>query len=111
MNRVQSSLQPPSWSFNQSSLRHSLQDSFARVQEAERLRQQGQYDRAETICEALVRKYPDYMAALHTLGLVFADQHRFEEALDCLVRAAMLNPAQLDYADRAQRRLSAARRE
>lgn len=84
--------QPPSWSSDQSGLRHSLQDNFTRVREAERLRQQGQYDRAAAVCEALIRQHPDYMAALHTLGLVFADQHRFEEALDCLIRAAMLNP-------------------
>lgn len=82
----------PSRTSDQSPLHDSLQDNFTRVQEAERLRQQGQYDRAEAICEALVRKYPDYMAALHTLGLILADQHRFAEALDCLVRAAMLNP-------------------
>jgi Flp pilus assembly protein TadD len=69
-----------------------LEDNFKRLQEAERLRQQGQYDRAQAICETLVRAHPDYMGALHTLGLVFADQHKFEEALDCLVRAAMLNP-------------------
>ncbi|HET9717990.1 MAG TPA: tetratricopeptide repeat protein [Pseudolabrys sp.] len=77
---------------DRSPLRDSLQDNFARLQEAERLRQQGQYDRAEAICEALVRQHPDYMAALHTLGLILADQHRFAEALDCLVRAVMLSP-------------------
>lgn len=82
----------PSRASDQSPLHDSLQDNFTRLQEAERLRQQGLYDRAEAICEALVRTHPDYMAALHTLGLILADQHRFAEALDCLVRAAMLNP-------------------
>ena len=82
----------PSRASDQSPLQDALQDNLTRLQEAERLRQQGQYDRAEAICEALVRKHPDYMAALHTLGLILADQHRFAEALDCLVRAAMLNP-------------------
>src|SRR5260370_29956929 len=32
------------------------------------------------------------MSALHTLGLTYADKHNYEQALNCLVRAAMLNP-------------------
>jgi tetratricopeptide (TPR) repeat protein len=36
--------------------------------------------------------YPDYAGALHMLGLVLADKENQQQALDCLVRAAMLNP-------------------
>jgi hypothetical protein len=32
------------------------------------------------------------MVALHTLGLIYADKKNYEQALNCLVRAAMLNP-------------------
>jgi tetratricopeptide (TPR) repeat protein len=68
-----------------------LQESRNRLQEAERLRQQHEYARAQSICETLLDRYPDYMGALHTLGLIFADQGNYEQALDCLVRAVMLN--------------------
>jgi len=69
-----------------------LQDSFMRLKEAEQLRQQGKLDRAQRICESLVREHPEYMGALHTLGLVLADKHNYLHALTYLVRAAMLNP-------------------
>jgi len=69
-----------------------LQDSFIRLEEAEQLRQQGKLDRAQKICESLVRRHPNYVAALHTLGLILADKNNYQEALNCLVRAAMLNP-------------------
>src|SRR3954452_4452923 len=62
------------------------------LEEAERLRQQGKLDRAEAICYPLARRYPGYMAALHTLGLVYLDKGNFERALDSLVRASMLDP-------------------
>jgi len=62
------------------------------LEEADRLRQQGKLDRAEAICYPLARRYPDYVAAMHTLGLVYLDKGNFERALDCLVRASMLDP-------------------
>jgi tetratricopeptide (TPR) repeat protein len=62
------------------------------LEEADRLRQQGKLDRAEAMCYPLVRRYPNYYAALHTLGLVYLDKRNYERALDCLVRAAMLDP-------------------
>ena len=62
------------------------------LEEAEHLRQQGKFDRAEAICYPLVRRHPGYLAALHTLGLVYLDKGNFERALDCLVRASMLDP-------------------
>lgn len=69
-----------------------LQDAFIRVDQAEQLRRQGKLDRAQKICDAVVREHPDYVAALHTLGLIHADRNNLQLALNCLVRAAMLNP-------------------
>src|ERR1700704_3304020 len=69
-----------------------LQDSFIRLDEAEQLRQQRKLDRAQKICESLIREHPDYMAAQHTLGLIYADRNNYQRALQCLVQAAMLNP-------------------
>jgi Flp pilus assembly protein TadD len=69
-----------------------LQDAYIRLEEAERLRQQGKLDRAQQICQALVREHPDYTGALHTLGLVLADKQDYQRAFGYLARAAMLNP-------------------
>ena len=62
------------------------------LEEAERLRQQGKLDRAESLCNALTRRHPDYVAALHTLGLVYLDKRSYDRALACLVRASMFDP-------------------
>jgi tetratricopeptide (TPR) repeat protein len=68
------------------------QQARRQLQQADDLRRQGQLDRAESICFELTRRYPDYVAALHTLGLVHLDRRNFQRALDCLVRAEMLDP-------------------
>jgi len=69
-----------------------MQDSLMRLDESEQLRQQGKLERAQKICESLVREHPDYMAAQHTLGLIHADRKNYDRAFDHLSRAAMLNP-------------------
>ena len=69
-----------------------LRNSFNRLKQAEELRLAGKLDAAQAICEQLVREYPKYWAALHTLGLVLVDKKNNEEALNYLVRAAMLDP-------------------
>src|SRR6266566_2700625 len=69
-----------------------VRDAFERLQNAEQLRAQRHVDRAQAICEGLVREHPDYMAALHTLGLIQLDKGDYQRALDCLVRAAMHDP-------------------
>jgi len=69
-----------------------LEDSFMRMREAEQLRQQRRFDRAQRICESLVREHPDYVAAHHTLGLIHTDKKNFDRAFDHLSRAAMLDP-------------------
>lgn len=71
---------------------HPARDPRQQLEEADRLRQQGKLDRAESICYALTRRHPDYVAAMHTLGLVYLDKGNFERALDCLVRASMRGP-------------------
>lgn len=66
-----------------------------RLEEAEQLRMEGRLSRAHKICVALLKEQPNYMAALHTLGLICADMDDYQQALNCLVRAAMLNPRSL----------------
>ncbi len=69
-----------------------LQESFIKLEQAEQFRKLGKLDRARAICESLVRQFPDYMGALHTLGLIYADKNNYQRAFDLLARAAMLNP-------------------
>jgi tetratricopeptide (TPR) repeat protein len=69
-----------------------LQDSYDRLNEADQLRAQGKFDRAQKICESLIREHRDYMAAHHTLGLIHAGKENYDRAFDHLSRAAMLNP-------------------
>lgn len=72
--------------------KNPLQDAFIRLDQSERLRQAGQYDKAQKICLALLKDHPNYMAALHTMGLIYAGMSNYEQSLNCLVRAAMQNP-------------------
>src|SRR5260370_27062902 len=69
-----------------------LRDTYAQLEQAEQLRLQGMLDRAQAICESLMRRHPDYFGVLHTLGLVHVDKRNYQRALDCLIRAVMLNP-------------------
>jgi tetratricopeptide (TPR) repeat protein len=71
---------------------HRAHEARAQLEQADQLRQRGELDRAEAICTTLVRQHPDYIAALHTLGLVYLDEGKFERALDCLIRAQMHDP-------------------
>jgi tetratricopeptide (TPR) repeat protein len=72
--------------------RNVLQDSYVQLGEADQLREQGKFDHAQKICESLIRKHHDYMAAHHTLGLIHAAKENYDRAFDHLSRAAMLNP-------------------
>ncbi|MGO8973302.1 MAG: tetratricopeptide repeat-containing sulfotransferase family protein [Steroidobacteraceae bacterium] len=69
-----------------------LREAREQLEQAEGLRTQGKFDRAESILASLVRRYPDYFGAQHTLGLVFADRGNYRRAVEHLVQAAMLNP-------------------
>jgi len=72
--------------------RDPAREAFARLQQAEQLRLEGELDRAQAICDGLVREHPDYLAALHTLGLIHLDKADYHRALDRLVRALMCDP-------------------
>ena len=65
----------------------------AQVQDAERLRLAGKLDRARSTCAPVLAQYPDYVAALQTMGLILADQSKYDQALSCLQRAQMLHPS------------------
>jgi Flp pilus assembly protein TadD len=69
-----------------------MQDTHRRLCEADELRQHGNFDHAQRICESLVREHPGYMAAHHTLGLIHAAKKNHDLAFDHLSRAMMLNP-------------------
>lgn len=69
-----------------------MREAREQLEKAESLRKQGQFDRAETILASLVRRFPDYFGAHHTLGLIFADRRNYRRAVEHFVQAAMLNP-------------------
>src|SRR5688572_18068748 len=68
-----------------------LLEARAKLEQAELFRRQKHLDSARKICDDLLKRYPDYVGALHTLGLILADQHDYPGALSQLSRAAMLN--------------------
>ena len=71
---------------------HPLLEARSQLEEAERLRQEGMRSKARKICEGLLKRYPDYVGALHTLGLIVADMGDFKQAQVYLSQAAALNP-------------------
>lgn len=79
------------WSFGPGSADSSI-EALRQLEKAEALRVRGELDRARTLCEPLVARYPDYYGALYTLGLIYGDKGQAPQALGCLVRAVMLNP-------------------
>ena len=66
--------------------------AYDAVQQAEKFRLAGKLDRAKSLCAGALKLFPDYVAALHTMGLILADQTQYDRALDHLHRATMLNP-------------------
>jgi len=66
--------------------------AYDAVQEAEKLRKAGRLDRARSVCALALKPFPDYVAALYTMGLILADQSQYDKALEPLHRALMLNP-------------------
>ena len=63
-----------------------------RLEEAEAARKDRQLDQAQTICEQLLQDFPEYVAALHTLGLVHVDKGEFQRALGYFLRAETAVP-------------------
>jgi len=62
------------------------------VEDAEKLRLAGKLEKAQSVCMTLLKQYPDYVAALQTMGLVQADRGNYEKALGYLHRASMHAP-------------------
>ena len=77
---------------NRTDAENILQQALTRLREAEQLHRHEKFDQARAICESIIRSHPNYVGALYRLGLIYADQNNNEHALDCLVRAAMLDP-------------------
>jgi len=82
----------PIWKIAMESNSQLLAETGRKLEMAEKSRQAKQLDRAEALCRELLRKYPDYVGALQTIGLTLADMQKFEEACGYLARAASLNP-------------------
>ncbi len=57
------------------------------------MRGKGRLDLARRECERLLAEFPDYYAALHTLGLIASAQARFGEAVQHLSLAAANSPS------------------
>ncbi len=63
-----------------------------RLAEAERHRQTGNLDRAQSLCKSLLLEHPDYLGALQTLGVTQLAKRNYRQALSCFIQAAMLCP-------------------
>ncbi len=63
-----------------------------KLKEAETLRKSKNLTRARRICADLLERFPEYVGALHTLGLVLADMEKYEESVAQLSKAAMYCP-------------------
>lgn len=63
-----------------------------RLKSADSARRVGNLDRAQSICEKLIDDFPDYVGALHMLGIIQMAKDSYWLALSCFVRAAMLSP-------------------
>ncbi len=90
MSRV--AVQPRPRSAKQSKNQFSMDEARHAIQEAERERLAGKLDKARASCLSVLRQFPDFVAALHTLGLTLADNQEYDRALQNLHRASMLNP-------------------
>ena len=69
-----------------------LSHTYSRLKQAEQLRQKKQLQQAELICLSLLKQFPGYFGALHTLGLIYADLGNRYQAAAYLTQAAIENP-------------------
>ena len=58
--------------------------------------QQGEFNKAERLCAAILEYRPDDFDALHLLGMLHFQRHRMVEALRFLARALKVNSASAD---------------
>jgi tetratricopeptide (TPR) repeat protein len=66
--------------------------AHGRLAEAETCRRKGELGRAQRLCEALVKEYPDYVGALQTLGVIHLARKNFQQAFVCFIQAVMHCP-------------------
>lgn len=71
-----------------------VKDARRRLVEVEQVRKSGDIGRAVKLGESLIDDYPDYVAALHTLGLAHMRRNAHWHAVSCFMKAAMLNPGE-----------------
>ena len=62
------------------------------IEEAIGLHRQGRLAEAETMYRAIIAAQPDHFDALHLLGVMRAQQKKFDEAADLIVAALRANP-------------------
>ncbi|MEP1206594.1 MAG: tetratricopeptide repeat protein [Rhizobiaceae bacterium] len=74
------------------SVRVHMQPTLEKLNKANFERRSGRIQKSIRICEELIKDFPFYVGALHTLGLAHMARRDYWSALSCFVRAAMLNP-------------------
>ena len=62
----------------------------------ERIRKDGKPTAALKLCKALLKQFPDYVGALHTIGLIYAELGDMKSATFNLAYAAALNPSNMN---------------
>src|SRR3954471_18396411 len=67
------------------------------LQSAMRHRQAGQPAQAEALYRQILAQHPDHDGALHCLGILAAQAGRHDLAIECLRRAAEIQPANSTY--------------
>lgn len=71
---------------------HPVLAAHRELSNAQSARRSGDSKRAIKICEQLVAEFPDYVGALHELGIGLMAVRDYPAALNCFVRATMLHP-------------------
>ena len=66
--------------------------AHGRLAEAETCRRKGDLARAQSLCESLLKDYPDYVGALQTLGVVHLARKNYQQAFICFIQAVMHCP-------------------
>lgn len=73
-----------------------LKQAHAQLQRAKLLGRQNRLSEAMAVCEALVREFPTYTAALRTMASVCTQQGNHPAALANLVRAELIDPEDIE---------------
>ena len=71
---------------------HPVIAAHRALAESRQARKAGDTKRAIRLCKQLLQRHPDYVAALHEIGIAYMSVREYESALTSFVRATMLNP-------------------